>query len=88
MKTSFLKHFYKDLDKLTLESVKNEVADTIENVESALNIGQINNLKKLKSYKNAYRIRVGDYRIGLFIENGIVEFARIVHHKDIYKVFP
>jgi len=46
------------------------------------------NLKKLKGFKTAYRIRVGDYRIGLFISNDTVEFARVVHQKDIYKVFP
>ena len=48
----------------------------------------IKNFKKLKGYKNAYRIKIGDYRIGVFIENKIVEFARVVHRKDIYRVFP
>lgn len=88
MKTEFLKQFYKDLDKLTLESVKNDVIDTIENVENATKTTEIKNLKKLTGYKYAYRIKIGDYRIGIFIENDIVEFARVVHRKDIYKVFP
>ncbi len=34
MKTEFLRQFYKDLDKLS-ESVKDDVADAIENVEAA-----------------------------------------------------
>jgi len=88
MKTEFLKSFYKDLDKLKLQSVKNSIASVIENVELANKAEEIKNLKKLSGYKIVYRIKVGDYRIGLFIENNNVEFARIIHRKDIYKVFP
>ncbi len=88
MKTEFLARFYKDLDKLPSQSVKNDVADAIENVEAALKIGQIDNVKKLTGYSFSYRIRIGNYRIGVFIENDIVEFARVLHRKDIYKLFP
>jgi mRNA interferase RelE/StbE len=88
LKTEFLRQFDKDLDKLTLQTIKNDVADVIEKVEKANKISDIKELKKLSGYKFAYRIRVGNYRIGVFIESGIVEFARIVHRKEIYKVFP
>lgn len=88
MKTEFLKQFEKDLDKLIILSIKNDVADVIENAENAAKITDIKGLKKLSGYKFAYRIRIGDYRIGVFIEKNIVEFARIAHRKDIYKVFP
>jgi mRNA interferase RelE/StbE len=88
MKTVFLMQFYKDLDKITATPIKNSIADTIENVEIALSPAHITGLKKLKGYRNAYRIKMGDYRIGVFIEGSTVEFARIVHRKDIYKQFP
>jgi len=88
MKVEFLSKFSKDLDKLTAPSVKKDVLLAIENVEEAPKIGEIHNLKKLKGSKIAYRIRIGQYRIGLFIENNTVEFARVVHRKDIYKLFP
>lgn len=48
----------------------------------------IQNISKLKGYKNAYRIRIGSYQIGVFIEHDTVEFARVVHRKNIYNVFP
>ena len=83
-----MKQFYKDLDKLTVESVKNDVADTIENVEAATKTTDIKGLKKLTGYKYAYRIKIRDYRIGVFIENGIIEFARVAHRKEIYRIFP
>ena len=88
MKTDFLKQFYKDLDKIKLDKIKNGVVDLIINVENATNISEIKDIKKLSGYKNAYRIKLGNYRIGVFIEDNIVEFARFVHRKDIYKVFP
>ena len=87
MKTEFLKQFYKDLDKLST-SVKDDVANAIENVEAASRTTEIKNLKKMVGFKYAYRIKIKDYRIGIFIENGIVEFARVNHRKDIYNIFP
>lgn len=88
MKTEFLKQFSKDLNKITLQSTLDDIMTSIKIVEEATSMRDIKNFKKLKGYKNVYRIKVGDYRIGVFIENDIVEFARIVHRKDIYRVFP
>ena len=43
--------------------------------------------KKLKSEKDLYRVRVGDYRILYFFQNSnlTVLVIRIGHRKDIYK---
>jgi mRNA interferase RelE/StbE len=84
----FLARFEKDLGKLEEQGVLDAIADAITNVENAESVSEIRNLKKLKGFKTAYRIRIGEYRIGLFIENNVVEFARVVHRKDIYKYFP
>ena len=88
MKAEFLSKFYKDLDKLTTAKTKSDVANAIDNVEKSTSIREIKNIKKLSGHKNAYRIKIGDYRIALFYENNIIEFARIAHRKDIYKIFP
>jgi len=48
----------------------------------------IGNLKKMKGHHSAYRIKIGDYRIGLFFENGSIIFAYFAHRKDIYNRFP
>ena len=44
-------------------------------------------VKKLKGEDNAYRIRVGDYRVIYIIEDLIiiVEIQRIRHRKEAYK---
>lgn len=87
MKIEFLSRFSKDIDKIKNQTIKEEIASIIEFVESASALSDIPQLKKLTGMKNAYRIRIGDYRIGLFYEDGKIEFARVVHRKDIYKIF-
>jgi mRNA interferase RelE/StbE len=68
--------------------LKEEVVNAILQVEEAADIGSITSIVKLKGYKDYYRIRIGDYRIGLRITSGIVYFVEIAHRKDIYKLFP
>lgn len=88
MIVKFTGRFSKDLDKLNQASVKKDISDIIEEVEKAARLSEIKNIKKLKGHLTAYRIRSGNYRIGLFVENDVVEFARIADRKDIYKIFP
>ena len=88
MNVEFLAHFHKDLQKIKQQSVLNEIQTAILNAEQADRLSSLKNLKKLKGYKNAYRLRVGNYRIGVFIEENTIEFARIAHRKDIYNLFP
>jgi len=88
MITEFTSRFSKDLDKLNQSSVKNDILEIIEEVEKAIRLSEISNIKKLKGHSTAYRIRCGDYRIGIFFNNNIIQFSRLAHRKDIYKVFP
>lgn len=88
MEVEFLEKFSKDIDAINLKSVKKNIAKLVIDVEIAKAINELSNVKKLKGHKFAYRIRVGDYRVGFFLESGKVIFARVVHRKDIYKVFP
>ncbi|MGH2575743.1 MAG: type II toxin-antitoxin system RelE family toxin [Ignavibacteria bacterium] len=88
MKVEFLSKFNKDLDKIKSDNIKNSILKVIQSVENVNSLSDIKNIKKLTGFRNAYRIRIGNYRIGLYYENNILEFVRILHRKDIYKVFP
>ena len=88
MEVEFLEKFSRDLDRLNDLSIKIAVRKIIASIQHVETLSQIPNIKKLKGFKSAYRIRVSDFRIGIFVEGGIVQFARIVHRKDIYKIFP
>lgn len=88
MKVEFLTKFEKDLDGVKHAPTMHSLIALIEKLEETADVLDISNLKKLKGYKNAYRIRVRDYRVGIFIDEGTVQFARVKHRKDIYKIFP
>ncbi len=88
MQVEFLSKFSKDIDRITVKSVRSHLLKLIELMESEENLNNIPHLKKLAGHKSAYRVRLGDYRVGFFYENQTVIFARIIHRKDIYKVFP
>lgn len=88
MEVEFLDKFNRDLEKINQKSVKKAIEKAICKVEEADGISQLPSLKKLSGHKSAYRIRIGDYRIGIFIDRNLVQFGRIAHRKDIYKLFP
>ena len=89
MKTDFRKSFAKDLRRRKNDSdFLNGVKEAIEDVERAETTSKINNLKKLQGESGYYRIRFGNYRIGIKIENDLVIFIRALHRKDIYRYFP
>ncbi len=60
----------------------------IKTVESAAALSDVPNLKKMSGAGGYYRVRIGDYRIGLFVEGEEVEFVRVLHRKDMYRHFP
>ncbi len=35
-----------------------------------------------------FRLRVGDYRIGLAVDGDTVDVVRVLHRRDIYRAFP
>ncbi|RKQ42634.1 mRNA interferase RelE/StbE [Roseivirga pacifica] len=88
MEVVFLKKFYKDLDKIKKSKDLKSIAEIIELVKSVEVIDGIAGVKKLSGFENAFRIRSGNYRIGVFVDGTRVEFARVAHRKDIYKLFP
>ena len=88
MKTEFKASFLKAIRKIKEQQLKTEIGHVIKEVESAENLRQIKNFKKLKGYKHYYRICIRDYRIGLKIEKETVYFVDIDHRKNIYRLFP
>jgi mRNA interferase RelE/StbE len=89
MNIKFDKSFYKSLDKLRNPKASKDIEEIILKVQAASSIRQIPNLKKLQGFKLFFRIRIGEYRLGLELENHqTIRFITIAHRKDIYKYFP
>lgn len=89
MKVLFDKSFLKSLEKMKSTKVKSKLKEVIEELESAENLQQVKSVKKIQGFKNFYRIRIGDYRLGFeLIDKTIVLIILIAHRKDIYRKFP
>jgi mRNA interferase RelE/StbE len=61
----------------------------IQTFEQADSLSKITNVKKIVGHQRYYRVRLGDYRLGLEkINSDTVRLIVIAHRKDIYDVFP
>lgn len=89
MKTAFTKSFAKDLKRHAKDKkLLPRIQEIILEVEAADSISTINNLKKLKAEGSYFRIRSGNYRLGLTIDGDTVTFVRVLHRSEIYRYFP
>jgi mRNA interferase RelE/StbE len=90
MDIAFKKSFLKSIKKLKDKSLKDDIFDAINSAEDAETLDEIPNIKKLTGYSIYYRIRIGDYRIGLkWVDNEKrLYFVTFDHRKDVYKNFP
>jgi mRNA interferase RelE/StbE len=88
MKVEFRESFAKDLRSVRDRTLFTRVKQVIESAEQARNLDEISNIRKLRSTEQYYRIRIGDYRIGLSADNDTLTFIRFLHRKDIYRYFP
>ena len=88
MNTQFKESFNKDLRKIRDKDLLHHAKAIIETVEQAQSLGEIPSLERLKGWSKYYRIKVGDYRVGIAIEGDVVIFVRFLHRKDIYRYFP
>ena len=88
MKVRFKASFASDLRALNDKSLLERIRAVIVKVESAQCLAEIPNLKKLKGGGAYYRVRVGDYRVGLTAEEDAVVFVRVLHWREVYRYFP
>ncbi|MCX6303805.1 MAG: type II toxin-antitoxin system RelE/ParE family toxin [Bacteroidetes bacterium] len=88
MQFEITRKFQKQVNDCNDRRIRSKVLSIIEAVGASDNLNGFPNLKKLAGHKNIYRIRMGDYRIGIVIDNNIVIFAAFDHRNDIYRYFP
>jgi mRNA interferase RelE/StbE len=64
------------------------IRESVEQAEKAPTMHDVTEIKKLRKSKGYFRVRIGDYRIGLVAEGDVLTFVRCLHRKDIYRYFP
>ncbi len=87
METQIDNSFIRDVKKAPVQMQKS-VGKIIQSIKDAKKITDIPKIKKLAGAKNAYRIRIDDYRLGFYMDQQIVVLSRFLPRKDIYRYFP
>jgi len=88
MTINYEKSFFKDIQKLNDKKVLLKLKSFLLMLEEKENLQDIANIKKMKSFDIYYRFKIGDYRLGFSYEDNTVDIIRLLHRKDIYKLFP
>jgi mRNA interferase RelE/StbE len=85
----FDRSFDKSLNKIQDPTILRRLRQVIIQLENSPSLLQIPNIVKLSGYTDYYRIRIGDYRVGIEVINSTtIRFIIIANRKNIYKNFP
>jgi mRNA-degrading endonuclease RelE of RelBE toxin-antitoxin system len=81
--------FLKDLKKLKSQPIYHQIVElaftTLPNVDS---LQEMKDIKAMKGFPGRYRIRLGNYRIGIAVKGEQVEIMRVLHRREFYRYFP
>ena len=88
MQVEFRKKFLKELSKLPNPYQSDIEEFVFEILPSHNNLSEIGKIEKMTGYKEYFKIRFGDYRVGIKKENNIIIVETVKHRREIYKFFP
>jgi mRNA interferase RelE/StbE len=88
MRVEVTRQFNKDISKLKDKKLLLAIKSALQQIESAGTLAEIHNLKKMEGTSHHFRIRIGDYRMGIYFDKNTVSVSRFLHRKEIYRYFP
>jgi mRNA interferase RelE/StbE len=88
MKVIFRSSFLKDVKKLKSKSTTDLIHSVVENCEKATIIFDIKHCEPLQSKGKFFKLKYGQYRFGVYIDKGTVEFLKFGTRQNFYKDFP
>ena len=88
MEIEITRKFEKQINACKHPRIRNQVAEVINSVAVADSLSGVKNIKMLKGSENSFRIRIGDYRIGVILINNKCVFAAFDHRSALYRYFP
>ncbi|WP_233861542.1 type II toxin-antitoxin system RelE family toxin [Tenacibaculum piscium] len=88
MNVIYLESLKKDLKKIKDKKLLKNLSEVFIKLEDVDDLLKISSAKKLSGHPDAYRIRIGDYRLGIYYNENEISIVRFVKRNDIYKIFP
>ena len=89
MELEFSTPFVRDLRRIRHQDLRDRVERAIGELEAASTITDVPSVTRINSASgHYYRIRIGDYRLGIAVDGNVVILVRFLHRRDIYRYFP
>jgi mRNA interferase RelE/StbE len=88
-KVEYTKRFLKELSELPKE-IRIQAEGIVFGELPTTNPFSLGYIERMIGYPNKYKIRIGNYRIGISIDKQekLIICQRIAHRKDMYRIFP
>ena len=89
LEVQYRQAFLKDLKQLKSSTSYQRIYEVAFITLAAINsLEEISDIKAMKGYSRRYRIRIGDYRIGIEVNDDFIEVMRVLHRREFYRYFP
>ena len=81
--------FNRDLRRVRNSALRRRIHRRLSELEAASTLPEISGISRVRSASGIhYRIRIGDYRLGITIEDDVVILRRFLHRGEFYSHFP
>jgi mRNA interferase RelE/StbE len=89
LEVQYRQAFLKDLKQLKSSIAYERIYEVAFTTLAAINtLEELSDIKAMKGYSDRYRIRIGDYRIGIEVNGDVIEVMRVLHRREFYRYFP
>ncbi len=88
MEIRYRTSFGRDLRRERNSDLRRRVEGIVEQLQRAPSVASVPGVVSMRGYANHYRIRVGDYRLGIVVDGDTAILVRFLHRRDIYRHFP
>ena len=88
MEIRYHPRFDRDTRRIRSRDLSSRLERTIAELKAASNIREVSGVQPMTGSEDHFRIRIGEYRIGLEVDGDVAVLLRFMHRRDIYRNFP
>ncbi len=80
--------FLKDVQSARNAELEKRVSKMLARIKAAPSLINLPQIVAMSGHPGYYRCRLGDFRAGFEIQDGVIVFLRCLHRREIYRFFP
>ena len=88
MEIRYHAQFDRDLRRLRNSNLARSIEQIISELKAASSLTEVRGVRRLRGEGRHYRIRIGEYRLGITQDGDSIILRRLLHRSEIYRNFP